>query len=300
MTKKKVLISGSSGFVGTELIKGCIEAGYNPVLLLRSRKNTTHPTYLWNPLSESLDADCFEGVDTVVHLSGENVADGYWTSEKKRKILESRVQSTRFLVDQIIKSKHKPSALLCSSAIGWYGDRGNEILDESSSSGRGFLPEVARMWEKEALRAQDAGVRVVFLRFGLILGKEGGAFPRILTPFRLGLGGPLGDGHQYMSWITIEDAIRSILFIENNPSMVGPVNITAPKPVTNRVFGQSLASKLARPFLLPTPAFALRLSLGDMARELLLASTRAVPNKLLNNGFVFEDVELEPTLEKLI
>ena len=270
------------------------------MLLLRSKKYTPHSSYLWNPDSRSLETKSFEGVDTIVHLTGENVADGYWTSEKKRKILESRVESTRFLVDEIIKSKQRPKALLCSSAIGWYGNRGDELLDESSSAGRGFLAEVARMWEKEATRAQEVGIRVVLLRFGLILGSDGGALPRILTPFRLGLGGPLGDGNQYMSWITIQDVIRSILFIENDSKIDGPVNITAPKPVTNKVFGRSLSQRLNRPFLVPTPAFALKLSLGDMAKELLLSSTRAIPTKLLNSGFIFEDNDLESAFKNLV
>lgn len=297
---KKILISGSTGFVGSHLLRACRDLGHTPIRLVRTTRTTSDTSFFWDPSRQEIDPEALQGVDTVIHLAGENVADGYWSRKKKDRILQSRIHSTKFLVNEILKQKKKPKTLICASAVGWYGNRGSDVLDEAQPAGRGFLADVAKVWEKEANLAAEGGVRVAHLRLGLILSGDGGAMEKILPPFQMGLGGPLGDGSQFVSWITIEDVIRSIFFIMDHKKISGPVNITAPEPVTNAQFGKILAEVLNRPFLIPTPAFALKLGLGDMAKELLLSSIRAIPKKLQDHGFIFENPDLKKVFKKMV
>ncbi len=300
MENSRVLVSGSTGFLGTALVAVLKEAGFSPARLLRSQRSFPEETFPWNPAESRLDPAHLEDFEAIIHLSGENVADGVWTRDKKHKILQSRIDSTRLLVEGLRRVSKKPAVLLCASAIGWYGNRGTEILPESEPCGRGFLADVAREWEKEACRAKEYGIRVIKLRLGLVLDSYGGALPRILTPFRLGLGGPLSDGSQYVSWITLRDTLNAILFLMTSTKVEGPANLCAPGPVTNAEFSTQLGKALNRPALIPTPAFALKLSLGDMAKELLLSSIRAEPKALLDQGFEFQDPKIEGAFQTLV
>jgi hypothetical protein len=236
-----------------------------------------------------------EGLEAAVHLSGVNLAEGRWTPARKREIETSRVDSTRVLAALLAGLKRPPKTLLVASAMGFYGDRGDEVLDESSSAGQGYLPEICAKWEAASAAAQSGVIRVVHLRFGIVLGPEG-ALKKMLPVFRLGLGGRLGSGRQWMSWIGLVDAVRAILFAINAETLAGAVNLTAPHPVTNAEFTRALGRALHRPALMPVPALALRLMFGQMADEALLASTRVLPGKLLGAGFQFK----QPTVDEAL
>jgi uncharacterized protein (TIGR01777 family) len=235
--------------------------------------------------------------DAIVHLAGENIAGGRWNRKRKDAIRESRIRGTQQIVAAINAARRKPRAFLCASAIGFYGDRGDEILDESSSPGNAWLSEVCREWEASAVQAN---ARTVHLRFGIILSKYGGALPRIIRPFRFGLGGPVGSGNQWMSWIVIGDAVRAILHLLDHSTETGPVNIVAPNPVTNENFSRVLGTVLHRPALFRVPAPVLRLVLGEMADELLLSSQRVRPEALGRNGFEFQYPTIESALKQLL
>jgi uncharacterized protein (TIGR01777 family) len=235
-----------------------------------------------------------------VHLAGESIATGRWTSTKKDRILSSRVNSTHALAGALTRLKRPPRVLVCASAIGYYGSRGDETLTETSAAGQGFLARVCRAWEAAADTARQHGIRVVHLRFGMILSSQGGALKKILTPFRLGAGGIIGNGRQYWSWVTIEDVVRAISFAVERPQLVGPVNVVTPNPVTNREFTKTLGRALHRPTLFPMPAFAARLALGEMANELLLASTRVMPAALTAAGFRFQRPQLEGAFHAVV
>ena len=258
----------------------------------------------WNPTAP-IAPELVSGYDAIIHLSGENIA-GRWTEQKKRRIRDSRVFSTDFLSRALAKVDKKPNTFICASAIGYYGNRGDEVLTEESLSGDGFFPELCREWEFATEPASDAGFRVVNLRTGIVLSREGGALKPMLLPFKLGLGGRIGDGSQYWSWIHVADFVSAVHHIlsdvgERASSPVhGPVNLVAPTPVTNAEFTRDLASVLKRPALLPAPALALRLVLGELADEGLLASARVVPKKLLESGFQFRFPELESGLDDLL
>jgi len=253
---------------------------------------------MWSPAATPAVADlgALEGCAAAVHLSGASVAGQRWTAAYRREMMASRVDSTRALATLLAGLRTPPRALLVASAVGYYGDRGDQLLDETSLPGEGFLADLCRQWEAAAQPAVEAGIRVVHLRFGVVLGPGPGALARMLPIFRLGLGGRLGSGRQWMSWISVEDAMRALLFALETPSLAGPVNLTAPSPVTNAEFTRLLARQLRRPSFLPVPAFALRLALGQMADEALLASTRAVPSRLLVAGFRFA----HPTVDKAL
>ena len=291
----KVLISGSTGLIGSALSRALSEQGHTPVPLLRARPGAPDGCVMWDPAAGVIDEAALEGVDAVVHLAGESVA-GRWTRAKKGAIRESRVLGTRLLAQAVCAAAAPPRAFVSASAIGCYGERGDAWLDEDSAPGDGFLAEVCQEWEAESLRAADAGARVVNLRFGMALSGSGGALAAMLPVFRLGLGGPIGDGRQYVSWIALEDAVRAILFALTNDALEGPVNVVAPNPVANRDFTRTLARTLRRPALFPLPAFAARAVLGEMADALLLASARVRPARLVEAGFVFERPELEDAL----
>jgi uncharacterized protein (TIGR01777 family) len=289
-----VMVSGASGFVGSALVPFLNRAGHRVTPL--SRKNSRVPW--WNPAANEIDLGS-EPIDAVIHLAGENIAQR-WTSAAKGRIRESRVDGTRLLATALAKRTPRPRVLLCASAIGIYGDRGDEVLTEGSPAGEGFLAELCREWEAAALPAANAGVRVVNMRFGVLLDPSGGALKNMLPPFRAGVAGRLGSGKQFISWATRHDAVRAIDHALNAPELSGPANVVSPHSVTNAEFTRTLARVLGRPAILHMPAFALRLLAGEMANEALLSSARVVPERLEKEGFRFEDAEIEPALRKLL
>jgi uncharacterized protein (TIGR01777 family) len=292
----KVLISGASGLVGSALDQSLQERGHHVVALVRDDRDGVH----WNPQAGAIDADGLEGFDAVVHLAGESIADGRWNDAKKRHIRDSRIKGTRLLAESLAACDHKPAVLVCASAIGFYGDRGDEPLDESAKPGDGFLPQVCVQWEQATQPAADAGIRVVNLRIGIVLSGEGGALAKMLTPFKMGVGGVLGPGKQYMSWIERDDLVSIIEHTIADDSLIGQVNAVAPQAVTNHTFTKTLGRVLSRPTIFPMPAFAARLAFGEMADALLLASTRVVPVKLQQSGFTYQHANLEPALRHLL
>ena len=298
-----ILVSGSSGLIGSELVLFLTTKGHKVTSLKRSkagsRSKFREGEVYWNPDSSKVDVNGLEGHDAVVHLAGENIA-GVWTKEKKDKIRKSRVDGTRLLSKSLSQVLKPPNVLVCASAIGIYGNRGDEILSEESGAGKGFLAEVCREWEAAAEPAVQKGIRVVHLRFGLVLSPKGGALKTMLVPFRMGVGGTIGSGKQYLSWVAIDDVAGIIVHAITNENIKGPVNVVSPNPVTNNEFTKTLGRVLGRPTLLPVPAFALRLLAGEMADEMLLASTRVHPGKLLSTGYEFRYPELEGALRHLL
>jgi uncharacterized protein (TIGR01777 family) len=288
----KTLVTGCSGLVGNALIEYLFNKGHS-IQCLRRNSADLHGSF-W--LTESLEKPVDSEINTVIHLAGENVAGGRWTTRKKRLILNSRVDGTRELVDSISLMETKPKIFLCASAVGYYGSRGDEIVDESSSSGKGFLAQVCRQWERETDRLTAMGVRVVNLRFGMVLSPKGGALHKMIPPFKAGIGGVVGSGNQYVSWISIRDLVEIIGFIIKNETINGPVNVVSPTPATNRILTKSLGRALNRPTFLPIPAFIAKTVFGEMADEMLLASTRAIPGLLKQAGYMFKDSSLDATL----
>ena len=307
----RALVTGATGFVGRRLLAKLD----HPIVLSRKPQRAREElmdypvtVYGWNPAEEPAPAEALEGVDVVFHLAGESIADGRWTAAKKQRLRDSRVLGTRNLVAVLrdLKTKHAaeqvrlPQTLVSASAIGFYGDRGDQELRESDAPGEGFLPELCVAWEREAREAESVGVRVVSPRIGLVLDPAGGALGKMLPLFRAGLASPLGNGRQYMSWIHIDDLIRLLLFAAEQNSVTGPVNATAPHPVSNRDFTRILAKVLHRPTLLPpVPKFALRLSMGEFA-DALFDSQRVIPAAAEQHGFPFQHPELEDALKHLL
>jgi uncharacterized protein (TIGR01777 family) len=286
-----VALTGASGFIGQRLIARLLLEGHS-IHALGRRRPAGSPSIgfsNWDS-GQKPPADALQASDAVIHLAGEPVAQR-WNAEIKAKIRDSRVNGTRRLVEAISELRQRPQTLICASAIGYYGDRGEEVLNESSSPGAGFLPEVCIEWEREALAAGRLGLRVVLLRIGIVLGKEGGALKQMLTPFKLGVGGPTGSGQQWMSWIHIDDLVGAVAFALTGTELSGPVNGTAPNPGRNRDFTRALGKALGRPAAIPTPVFALKLMLGEAA-EIVLASQRVIPEALKRAGYKFryEDV----------
>ncbi|MGO9590876.1 MAG: TIGR01777 family oxidoreductase [Candidatus Acidiferrales bacterium] len=292
----KILISGSSGLVGKALSSALRAEGHTVARLVRPGGALSSGDVSWDPMAATMDTAAIEGADAVVHLSGASIAGGRWTPARKAVLRSSRIDTTRVLVDSLINLRTKPSVLVCASATGYYGNRGDEILTESSSAGTDFLSLLARDWEGEAARAEMNGIRTATLRFGLILAADGGALPQMLLPFRLGLGGRFGTGAQWMPWIALEDVIAIAKLAIADARVCGPWNVVAPNPVRNSEFTRILADVLHRPAVFPVPAFALRLALGEMAEPLLLASQRAVPARLLAMQHKFRFETLEPAL----
>lgn len=292
----QILISGASGLIGSALAPTLEADGYEVTRLVRGTARSKADLQ-WEPMREVSPA-LVSGFDAVVHLSGESVA-GRWTEEKKRKIRESRVVSTRNLAWAIAKAEQPPRTLVCASAIGYYGNRGDEILTEDSAPGAGFLPDVCREWEA-ASHVGIAGVRVVNLRFGIVLSKTGGALKEMLRPFRLGLGGRVGNGRQWWSWIHIDDVVSAVMEILRAESLRGAVNMTAPNPVKNAGFTRVLAAVMKRPAIFAVPGFAAKLAFGEFAEEGILANARVMPKKLEESGFQFRYVELGPALQELL
>jgi len=304
----RVLISGSTGLVGTALLDAMRQRGHDLGRLVRpsTRNRTTgrarspEPVSLaWDPEGGILDP-ASSGADAIVHLAGASIADGRWTASRKQLLLESRVDATRQLVEALGRLTRPPKVFVAASAIGFYGDRGDEALTESSPPGRDFLAHVCQDWETESQHASAFGARVVILRFGIILAREGGALPRMVLPFRMGVGGRLGSGRQWMSWVMLEDVVEVIRYAIDAADLVGPVNVVSPNPVRNSDFTTALGQVLHRPTLFPAPGFALRVALGEMADALLLSSQRVLPQKLQTLGYPFFHQSLEPALQTVL
>jgi hypothetical protein len=298
-----ILVSGATGLIGSALLPFLSTGGHAVVPLTRTgaRPSASNQSQRveWNPDANSISGTALEGFDAIVHLAGENIA-GRWTPAKKARIRDSRVNATRLLCKALAKLSHPPKVLVCASAVGIYGDRGDDRLDETSAPGADFLAEVGREWEAAAEPARVAGIRVVHLRFGIVLSPRGGALAKMLPVFRLGLGGRVGSGEQFWSWIALDDAIGAIHHTLLTESLSGPVNAVAPQLMRNAEFTSTLGRVLGRPTLLPVPAFALRLAFGEMAEATLLASTRAEPRGLLEGGYAFRFPQLEPALRHLL
>jgi uncharacterized protein (TIGR01777 family) len=294
----RILITGATGMVGTALLQRLRSTGHESIAV--SRQKGRSDTIYWDPASGEFDLPSMERFDAAVHLAGENIAAGRWTTAQKERIRDSRIRGTRLLSESIAKLQHPPRVLISASAIGYYGDRGDEILREESSPGTGFLPDVCRQWEAATDAATRRGVRVVHPRFGIILSARSGALAKMLPPFKMGIGGRIGSGRQYMSWITLEDACGVILHAIEAEGLHGAVNAVSPNPVTNQDFTSTLGRVLYRPTIFPLPAFAARILLGEMADALLLASARVEPAKLRATRYAFRFAELEPALRYLI
>jgi uncharacterized protein len=293
----RILVSGSSGLIGSALLPVLKTSGYEVVCLGRGQSGSGRIG--WDP-ARPLAPESVSGFDAVIHLAGESIASR-WTESKKKAIRDSRVLGTRHLAEALARAASPPRVLISASAIGFYGDRADEILrEDSASGGSGFLPEVCREWEAAADPAVQAGIRTAFLRTGIVLSAEGGALKQMLPPFRMGLGGKIGSGRQWMSWIDPHDEIGAIRHILMNESLRGPVNSVSPHPVTNAEFTNTLASVLSRPAIFPMPAFAARLVFGQMGDELLLGSQRVAPAKLSATGYVFQKPDLRKALEDIL
>ncbi len=306
-TDRRVLVSGASGMIGTALVRSWMPDPIYVVCLVRHRNGQSpsdpqRETIAWDPSAGQpiSDLNRLSRVEAAVHLSGANVAGHRWTEEYRREIVSSRLQSTRALVSAIARLEPPPRVLVCASAIGIYGNRGDEILTEGSQPGKGFLAETCVAWEAAAQAAEGAGVRVVRVRFGVVLSPEGGALEKMLPLFRLGLGGNLGNGRQWMPWLSLRDAVGILRYCIDQEAIRGPVNAVTPVPLTNAEFTMSLGEALHRPAMIPAPAFALRLAFGSMADETLLASVRVMPAKLVEAGYQFADPEIVPALQGLL
>ena len=298
----KILVTGSTGLVGRALVSALAEEGHSVCRLVRPKTNANDDAggfnVAWNPETGDLGGAAV-GPDAVVHLSGASIAGGRWTEKRKAELRSSRVDVTRALVAAIGRMNAKPAVFVSASAIGYYGSRGDEVLSEESTVGEGFLAEVAKEWEAEALKAEAWRTRVVLARFGIILAKQGGALPKMAAPFRFGLGGRLGSGKQWMSWIALEDVVGVLKMAITDASAAGAVNVVAPEPVTNAEFTKTLAGALGRPAIFPVPPFALRLALGrEMADALLTGSQRVVPKKLVALNYSFQFPKLQAALER--
>lgn len=297
----KILISGASGLVGTHLIPTLIAKGHSVYKLVRKTPQSADEIQ-WDAMkgfSDEAQAQ-LEGFDAVVHLAGDNVASENWSDEKKRKIRESRTVGTKVLVDALRKCENPPKILVSASAIGFYGDRKDEILTEDSAKGEGFFPEVCDEWEQEANKATEFGARVVNPRIGIVLSRDGGALEKMLTPFKFGIGGTIGSGKQYMSWIALDDLIKIIHFALETQDLNGAVNATAPNPVTNEEFTKTLGDVLGRPTFIPIPAFGIKFLFGEMGERLLLEGCRVIPKRLQDAGFEFEFTDLEKALKHVV
>jgi uncharacterized protein len=299
----RALVTGATGFVGRKLLSRL----ERPVVLSRDRQRAERAlrdfqvtVHQWDPIAEPAPAAAFEGVDTVFHLAGESVAEGRWTAAKKQRLHDSRVVGTRHLARTLAQLADRPQVLVSASAVGYYGDRGDRMLRESESPGEGFLSDLCVAWEREAKAAEDSGLRVVHPRIGIVLSPDGGALTKLLPLFRKCLASPLGNGRQYMSWIHIDDLLDLLLWVAGQAAIAGPVNATAPHPVTNRDFTKTLAGVLRRPVLLPpVPKFALRLSMGEFA-DSLFQSQRVLPAVAEEAGFQFQHPTLEDALKHLL
>lgn len=295
----EVLLTGASGLIGSALTASLRAEGHRVEPLLRTSKGRTASPRTWDPSRGQLHPAALSGVDAIVHLQGEPIT-GRWSASKKRRMRASRVDATQLLCSRLRDARPQPRVLVAASAVGYYGDRGDEVLTEASEPGEGFLPELCRDWENASLAARDVGLRVVLLRVGLVMTPRGGALAKMLGPFRYGLGARLGNGKQYQPWITLDDVIGVIRLAISNENLDGPINTVAPEAVTNATFTRTLARVLRRPAPFVAPPSLLRLLLGEIADAGLLASARVVPERLLSLGFVFRDPQLEQALRRVL
>lgn len=297
----KILITGASGLIGKSLQRSFSEKGYD--MLLAGRGEPKHENEIQWTVEDGFreeDVSRLEALDVVVHLAGEGIAGLRWTDDKKKAIRDSRVNGTQNLVNALADLKQKPKVLIASSAIGFYGDRGDEIVTETSRAGDTFLSEVCKEWEIESRRAEDSGIRTVLLRTSIVLSKDGGALATMLTPFKLGLGGVVGSGKQWMSWVSLDDVIDIINYAIENENLRGAVNVASPNPVTNEEFTKTLGEVLYRPTILPLPEFAINLVFGEMGDALLIDSTRVEPKRLQEAGYKFRFTDLKSALENAV
>ena len=295
----KILVSGSHGLVGKALVRSLTSDGHEVMRLVRGKKASGSEVE-WKPDQGRIEVEQLEGINAVVHLAGESIASGRWTTEKKKAIRDSRVKGTALLSDGLARLTRLPAVFLSASAIGYYGNRGDELLTEKSAPGNDFLSSVCKEWEAATGPAAEKGIRTVCTRFGIILDPNEGALAKMLPPFRMGVGGRVGDGKQWMSWIALDDVVNGLKFLIDDESIQGPVNFVAPEPVTNAEFTKTLGRVLGRPTFFPIPAFGVRLAFGEMADALLLSSQRVQPGVLGEKGFKFSWSTLEPTLRHLI
>ncbi len=297
----KIIVSGASGLVGARLVPALKSQGHEVIRLVREHKQTGPGAAIWDPQAGKIDPAALAGCEAAINLAGESIAAGRWNKNRKVAIRNSRIDTTMTISKVFASVEPRPRVLVNASAIGYYGNRGDEWLDETSRSGSGdFLSSVCRDWEAATEPAREAGVRVVMTRFGVILSKDGGALAKMLTPFKLGLGGVIGSGRQYMSWIAIDDVVGSILHSVNHADLSGPVNVVAPQPVANAEFTKTLGCVLSRPTIFPMPAFAAKLAFGQMGEELLLGSQRVRPARLTATGYAFQYPELETALRHVL
>ena len=304
----KVLVSGATGLLGSALVRALTDDGQTVLRL--TRRPSRDGDVGWDPAIGRSDAEAIDpgalgpdgwaGVDAVVHLAGENIAGGRWTRARKARIRDSRVDGTSWLARQLAVQEAGPRVMVCASAIGYYGDRGEQALDEQSTAGTGFLADVCQAWEAAAAPAREAGVRVAHLRFGGLLARAGGMLAKMLPPFRLGVGGVVGSGDQWLSWLALEDAVGIIQHVLDTPGLDGPINAVTPQAVRNRTLTRTLGRVLGRPTRVPLPATVARWAFGELADELLLASTRVVPGRLQESAYAFRWPELEPALRHLL
>lgn len=292
-----ILITGASGLVGSSLVEFLFNHGHSIFSLQRNKSPNATSFWNFNRIPSVASTTTF---DAVIHLAGENIATGRWSKKKKSRILDSRVNGTRELAEYCAGLKKRPKVFIGASAIGFYGNQGNTILDESSGAGTNFVAEVCREWEKATAPAKDAGIRVVHGRIGMVLSGKGGTLTTMLPSFKLGIAGVVGDGSQYVSWVGIQDLVSMFLFVIDNHSINGPINLVAPEPVTNREFTKTLGKVVNRPTILKMPAFVAKIVFGQMGKELLLSSTRAIPHVLQENGYNFLSPDLEKTLTECI
>jgi uncharacterized protein (TIGR01777 family) len=296
----RVAVSGSHGFIASALLPKLRAEGHDVLRLVRGEPEGADDVQ-WDPMSRVIDAPRLDGIDAVVHLAGAGIGDRKWTPQRKRLILESRSVGTEVLARALAGLRRPPSVLVCSSAVGYYGNRGDLELTEQAPPGDDFLAQVCIAWEAATVPASQAGIRVVNARNGIVLGRHGGVLGRMLLPFRLGLGGRLGSGKQYMSWISLRDVVDAVVYALTTPTLAGPVNFTAPEPVTNAEFTDTLGDVLHRPTVLPTPLFPLELRFGkELVRDGLLAGQRAIPSALLASGYTFRDPELDRAMRALL
>jgi len=292
-----IAVSGATGLVGAALTQRLQQFGARVIRLTRSPTQDPESEAQWLPDQGLVEPERLAGCDAVIHLAGESIADGRWTEAKKQRIRDSRVIGTESLCRSLATMERKPATFVCASAIGYYGDRGDELLDETSPPGDGFLPDVCLGWEQACQPAHDAGIRVVNVRIGVILSRDGGALDKMLLPFKLGVGGKIGSGRQFMSWVSLDDVVGTFVHALTQRELEGPVNAVSPQPVTNGEFTKTLGAVLHRPTVFPLPAFAAKLALGQMADDLLLASAKVLPSRLEQTGYRFRHSELKSCLE---
>jgi uncharacterized protein (TIGR01777 family) len=298
----KIVLTGGTGFIGRRLIEELLNVDHDVVLLTRRRRldfpSAVHQEE-WDAKTVGVWCRVMNGAGAIINLTGESLAAQRWTQEQKKRIISSRLNATRVVIEALRRESRKPSVLINASAIGYYGDIPDGTVKEDHPHGSGFLAETCTLWEAEALKAEDIGIRVALMRIGVILGKDGGIIKKMLLPFRLFVGGRIGSGRQWLSWIHLDDAVRAILHVLNTPALDGPINITAPEPVTMNQFCLALGNVLKRPSWIPVPDFVVRLAVGEMS-EMVLTGQRVVPQKLLEQGFNFRHSNLLEALESIL